>query len=128
MDHLHNIRFRAARTAHPIGDVSRRSAQLAGGHHRFPDIQPYCHCHNIGCGICNAKRTKFSPDAKIRTLNASDRRSDGVALRQRHPIFWTINRYFIFSPRWSPTRNALAMMVSEGFTAPLEGKKLPSTT
>lgn len=30
--------------------------------------------------------------------------------------------------RWSPTRRALAMMVSAGFTAALEGKKLPSTT
>ena len=30
--------------------------------------------------------------------------------------------------RWSPTRSALAMMVSAGFTAALDGKKLPSTT
>jgi hypothetical protein len=30
--------------------------------------------------------------------------------------------------RWSATRSALAMMVSAGFTAPLDGKKLPSTT
>src|SRR5207247_1964939 len=29
---------------------------------------------------------------------------------------------------WSPTRSALAMIVRAGFTAPLEGKKLPSTT
>src|SRR5207247_7586348 len=32
------------------------------------------------------------------------------------------------SRMWSPTRSALAMMVRAGFTAPLEGKKLPSTT
>jgi hypothetical protein len=32
------------------------------------------------------------------------------------------------SSRWSPTRSALAMIVRAGFTAPLEGKKLPSTT
>ena len=32
------------------------------------------------------------------------------------------------SRRWSPTRSALAMIVSAGFTAPLDGKKLPSTT
>src|SRR5215813_14876156 len=32
------------------------------------------------------------------------------------------------SSRWSPTRSALAMMVKAGFTALLEGKKLPSTT
>ena len=32
------------------------------------------------------------------------------------------------SSRWSPTRSALAMMVSAGFTAALEGKQLPSTT
>ena len=30
--------------------------------------------------------------------------------------------------RWSATRRALAMMVRAGFTAALEGKKLPSTT
>ena len=30
--------------------------------------------------------------------------------------------------RWSPTRSALAMMVSAGLTAALDGKKLPSTT
>ena len=32
------------------------------------------------------------------------------------------------SRRWSPTRSAFAMMVRAGFTAELEGKKLPSTT
>src|SRR5947208_3092207 len=32
------------------------------------------------------------------------------------------------SRMWSPTRSALAMIVSAGFTAPLDGKKLPSTT
>ena len=32
------------------------------------------------------------------------------------------------SSRWSPTRNALAMAVSAGFTAPMLGKKLVSTT
>ncbi len=31
------------------------------------------------------------------------------------------------SRMWSLTRSALAMMVSAGLTAPLEGKKLPST-
>ena len=30
--------------------------------------------------------------------------------------------------RWSPTRSALAMAVSDGFTAPMLGKKLVSTT
>ena len=32
------------------------------------------------------------------------------------------------SSRWSPTRRALAMIVSVGFTAPIEAKKLASTT
>ena len=32
------------------------------------------------------------------------------------------------SMRWSPTRRALAMAVSDGFTAPMLGKKLVSTT
>jgi len=32
------------------------------------------------------------------------------------------------SMRWSPTRSALAMMVSDGLTAVLDTKKLPSTT
>src|SRR5262249_44054008 len=32
------------------------------------------------------------------------------------------------SLRWSATRSALAMMVRAGFTAALDGKKLPSTT
>ena len=32
------------------------------------------------------------------------------------------------SPIWSATRRALAMMVSVGFTAPMEGKKLASVT
>src|SRR5215470_10417783 len=32
------------------------------------------------------------------------------------------------SSRWSPTRSALAIAVSAGFTALLEGKKLVSTT
>ena len=32
------------------------------------------------------------------------------------------------SIRWSPTRRALAMAVSDGFTAPMLGKKLVSTT
>lgn len=35
---------------------------------------------------------------------------------------------FNFAIKWSPTRNALAMIVKDGFTAPIEGKKLPSTT
>jgi hypothetical protein len=30
--------------------------------------------------------------------------------------------------RWSPTRRALAIAVSAGFTAPMLGKKLVSTT
>jgi len=30
--------------------------------------------------------------------------------------------------RWSPTRSALAIMVSDGLTAVLDTKKLPSTT
>ena len=30
--------------------------------------------------------------------------------------------------RWSPTRKALAITVSAGFTAPMLGKKLASTT
>lgn len=29
---------------------------------------------------------------------------------------------------WSPTRRALAMAVKDGFTAPMLGKKLVSTT
>src|ERR1041385_1747075 len=32
------------------------------------------------------------------------------------------------SNKWSPTRNAFAMIVRAGFTAPLDGKKLASTT
>ena len=32
------------------------------------------------------------------------------------------------SPRWSATRSALAMIVSVGFTAELDTKKLESTT
>jgi hypothetical protein len=32
------------------------------------------------------------------------------------------------STRWVPTRRALAMAVSEGFTAPMLGMKLVSTT
>ena len=32
------------------------------------------------------------------------------------------------SSRWSPTRSALAIAVSAGFTAPMLGKKLVSTT
>src|SRR5688572_15268378 len=35
---------------------------------------------------------------------------------------------FSRSSKWSPTRRAFAMIVSVGFTAPLEMKKLPSTT
>src|SRR5438034_7741004 len=44
-----------------------------------------------------------------------------------------ISRHFhhaypcIRSSRWSPTRRALAMIVRAGFTAALDGKKLPST-
>ena len=34
----------------------------------------------------------------------------------------------IRSSRWSPTRSALAIAVSAGFTAPMLGKKLVSTT
>src|SRR6185312_6606537 len=34
----------------------------------------------------------------------------------------------IRSSRWSPTRTALAIAVSAGFTAPMLGKKLVSTT
>jgi hypothetical protein len=37
-------------------------------------------------------------------------------------------RYSSRSSRWSPTRSALAMAVSPGFTALEEGKKLVSTT
>src|ERR1700733_14087259 len=32
------------------------------------------------------------------------------------------------SSKWSPTRSALAMIVSEGLTAPLDAKNEPSTT
>ena len=35
---------------------------------------------------------------------------------------------FSRSTRWVPTRRALAMAVSEGFTAPIVGMKLVSTT
>ena len=37
-------------------------------------------------------------------------------------------RYFRRWPMCSPTRSAFAMIVSAGFTAALDGKKLPSTT
>jgi hypothetical protein len=50
------------------------------------------------------------------------RRSDGTGLlpgRGRGP-----NR----SSRWSPTRSAFAIAVRAGFTAPMLGKKLVSTT
>jgi len=36
--------------------------------------------------------------------------------------------YFSLSRRWSPTRMALAMAVSAGFTAPMLGKNEVSTT
>ena len=36
--------------------------------------------------------------------------------------------YFSRSRRWSPTRRALAMAVSAGFTAPMLGKNEVSTT
>jgi hypothetical protein len=36
--------------------------------------------------------------------------------------------YDIRLSRWSPTRMALAMAVRAGFTAPMLGKKLVSTT
>ena len=36
--------------------------------------------------------------------------------------------YASWSMRWWPTRMALAMAVSAGFTAPMLGKKLVSTT
>jgi len=37
-------------------------------------------------------------------------------------------RYPSRSSRWSPTRSAFAMAVRAGFTAPMLGKKLVSTT
>src|SRR5207244_13594395 len=40
----------------------------------------------------------------------------------------SVRRAFIRSSKWSPTRNTLAMIVSPGFTAPLEQKRLASTT
>jgi hypothetical protein len=41
----------------------------------------------------------------------------------RHQVPWPRR-----STRWSPTRKAFAMAVSDGFTAPMLGKKLVSTT
>lgn len=38
------------------------------------------------------------------------------------------DKYYILVNKCSPTRKALAIIVNEGFTAALEGKKLPSTT
>ena len=43
-------------------------------------------------------------------------------------IFHPHHKYYILVNKCSPTRKALAIIVNEGFTAALEGKKLPSTT
>jgi len=54
-----------------------------------------------------------------RARHVADGQCDARALHAHHDK----------RPRmWSATRKALAMMVSVGFTAPLLGKKLPSTT
>jgi len=57
-------------------------------------------------------------------------RGDGMSIRLR--VNGMGRALLPFYPslafRWSPTRSALAMMVNAGFTAALEGKKLPSTT
>ena len=64
--------------------------------------------------------------------SARDRRTDGAhqsdSADDARRATATASSQLSLSSRWSPTRSALAMMVSAGFTAPLDGKKLPSTT
>src|SRR5262245_62226892 len=57
------------------------------------------------------------PAAAARLLG---RGHDPVVAREA----WTLRRW----RRWSPTRSALAIAVNAGFTAPMLGKKLVSTT
>ena len=59
-----------------------------------------------------------------RTRSRSARRNAAPAsVLIRRPV-----AYVIRSSRWSPTRSEFAIAVSAGFTAPIDGKKLVSTT
>ena len=60
-------------------------------------------------------------------LVSPSRRSASPKIANGHPKA-PARRHESRSLRWSPTRNALAMMVRAGFTALLDTKKLPSTT
>jgi len=85
----------------------------------------------------------MAEDDQRSKANASERKTLTLtlSLKGRGKTPWTSCRdsllrpnfilspfYFILSIRCSPTRSALAMIVSAGFTAPLEQKMLPSTT
>ena len=67
------------------------------------------------------------PSQELRSEQAPETATD-----DEHPVNRDIGHREHSQPRrsvrWSPTRRALAMAVSDGFTAPMLGKKLVSTT
>ena len=126
----------AARTSRPAPrrpTPSRTSARGVEGDRRGP-------CRRRSCRRCrppsttrrrrrvgrrrapraSAEQQRSARDAAARAADAALMRSASSRTRR--------SRAPSRSSRWSPTRSALAMIVSAGFTAPLDGKKLPSTT
>ena len=76
-----------------------------------------------------------APRARARAASAAEAAADdhdrGAGRRRRQPAragSCAAARAPSRSSRWSPTRSALAIAVSAGFTAPMLGKKLVSTT
>ena len=77
-----------------------------------------------------AKREAFSSVRRKmadRGAAASSGNSPSDVRRNPPPVLPPTN-YRRRSKMRSPTRNAFAMIVNAGFTAPLDGKKAPSTT
>src|SRR5271157_1400511 len=92
---------------------------LPGGVQDDPSLEPL-HAPDLGFD----GRSILAPPCLILASCSQDRNVWHLASFHRrdragHPIRLS---------RWSPTRIALAMAVSAGFTAPMLGKKLVSTT
>jgi hypothetical protein len=101
---------------------------------RCCEFWPVFHCRltldprlpdqSMGCGLQQSNRSLTHGFRKSGGHGAEASAGSGCAFGQHCGSAGAASR----SRMCSPTRSALAMMVSAGFTAPLDGKKLESTT
>src|SRR6266478_924693 len=131
----------------PVVVAARVGGQFApAGRHQLDSLGAEMHGHagrggalfrlkcqgsriEILCAIEIRHRDDDAADAIDHGLGMGLKRGEEEPAEKCHGAFHrTALRAPRRSRRWSPTRNALAMIVSVGFTAALETKKLPSTT